>query len=121
MNEQINPSYKKLYDFIKDEYIPACRTSDGISNIPGGTDYYQFLIRNWTTTNMNADDVFTLGQSEVKRIRQEMENVMKEVGFKGDLNQFFEFIHTDPQFFRLKQTKKCWMHTVPLKQNNSHT
>ena len=102
VNEQINPSYKKLYDFIKDEYIPACRTSDGISNIPGGTDYYQFLIRNWTTTNMNADDVFTLGQSEVKRIRQEMENVMKEVGFKGDLNQFFEFIHTDPQFFPFK-------------------
>lgn len=102
VNEQINPSYKKLYDFIKNEYIPACRTTAGISAIPGGTSYYQFLIRNWTTTDMSADEVFVLGQSEVKRIREEMEAVMKTTGFEGDLDAFFNYIHTDKKFFPFK-------------------
>ncbi|MEO6167447.1 MAG: DUF885 domain-containing protein [Chitinophagales bacterium] len=98
VSDQINPSYQKLYDFIQNEYLPECRTTPGISNIPGGTDYYQHLIKYWTTTDMNADQVFELGQTEVRRIRGEMENVMKQVEFKGDLKEFFQYIHTDKKF-----------------------
>ena len=79
ITDQINPSYQKLHDFIKDEYLPVCRTTAGISNIPGGSDYYQYLIKQWTTTDMTADQVFELGQKEVNRLRGEMETVMKEV------------------------------------------
>lgn len=100
--QQVNTSYQKLYDFFKNEYIPASRTTAGISNVPGGTDYYNYLVKQWTTTNMTPDEVFELGQSEVKRIRGEMEKVMAEVGFKGDLKQFFEYLHTDKKFFPFK-------------------
>jgi uncharacterized protein (DUF885 family) len=100
--QQVNTSYQKLYDFFKNEYIPASRTTAGISNVPGGTDYYNYLVKQWTTTNMTPAEVFELGQSEVKRIRGEMEKVMAEVGFKGDLKQFFEYLHTDKQFFPFK-------------------
>lgn len=103
---QINPSYQKLHDFIKMEYLPACRTTAGIANIPGGTDYYNFLIRYWTTTDLTADQVFELGQSEVKRIRGEMEKVMQQEGFKGDLKQFFSYLHSDPKFFPYKTKKE---------------
>ncbi|MEP7128568.1 MAG: DUF885 domain-containing protein, partial [Chitinophagales bacterium] len=102
ISEQVVPSYQKLYDFIRNEYIPKSRSSAGISAIPGGAAYYQFLIKYWTTTDMNADQVFALGQSEVKRIRVEMEKVMQEVGFKGDLKQFFDYLHTDKQFLPYK-------------------
>ncbi|MBX7109192.1 MAG: DUF885 domain-containing protein [Chitinophagales bacterium] len=99
---QINPSYQKLHDFFKNEYLPKCRTTAGISAVPGGAEYYQFLIKYWTTTDMTADQVFELGQSEVKRIRTEMERVMKETGFKGDLKSFISFLHTDKQFMPFK-------------------
>lgn len=102
ITEQINPSYQKLHDFLKNEYLPKCRTTAGISAIPGGDAYYQFLIKYWTTTDMTADQVFELGQSEVKRIRSEMEKVMKETGFKGELKDFISFLHTDKQFTPFK-------------------
>ena len=95
----IIPSYQKLYNFIKDEYIPYCRTTSGISDIPGGNEYYNYLIRFWTTTNMTADEIFDLGQREVKRLRAEMEKIKDETGFKGDLKAFFTYLNTDKRFF----------------------
>jgi uncharacterized protein (DUF885 family) len=102
ISQQIIPSYRKLYEFFVKEYIPACRTTDGISAIPSGTEYYHHLIRQWTTTDMTADQIFDLGMSEVNRIGAEMNKIKNQVGFQGDLKSFFEFIRTDPQFFPFK-------------------
>lgn len=99
---QINPSYQKLHDFIKDEYIAKCRDNAGISNIPGGKDYYTYLASWWTTTDMTPDQIFDIGQKEVARIRGEMERIKDETGFKGDLKAFFNFLHTDKQFMPFK-------------------
>jgi uncharacterized protein (DUF885 family) len=48
---------------------------------------------------MNADDIHTLGLAEVARLRSEMENIKMQVGFDGTLQDFFEFVRTDPQFY----------------------
>jgi uncharacterized protein (DUF885 family) len=89
----VKPSYKKLYDFIKEEYVPNCRKSSGIHDIPEGKSYYAYLIKQWTTTEMTPDEIFELGQKEVARIRSEMEKVKEEVGFKGDLKAFFKHVN----------------------------
>ena len=99
IKEQIVPSYKKLYDFFKDEYLPKAKLTAGIFDIPQGKERYQYLIKVWTTTNMTPDEVFSLGQSEVKRIRTEMEKIMAETGFKGDLKEFFKYVNSDKKFF----------------------
>jgi uncharacterized protein (DUF885 family) len=103
IKEQIIPSYQKLYDFIKEKYIPNSRTSVGISSIPGGKEYYNHLIRSWTTTSLTADEIFELGQKEVSRLRSEMEMVMKETGYTGDIKFFFRYMNTDRQFFPYKK------------------
>jgi uncharacterized protein (DUF885 family) len=100
---KIVPAYQKMYDFVKNEYIPKCRTTAGISDIPDGKDLYRHLVRVWTTTEMTPDEIFDLGQKEVARIRSEMENVMRETNFKGTLKDFFNYIHTDKKFFPFKQ------------------
>jgi uncharacterized protein (DUF885 family) len=102
INEQINPTYKKLYDFIKNEYMPKCRESAGISNVPEGKEYYAFLAKFWTTTNLTPDEIFNIGQSEVARIKSEMQKVMNEVGYKGDSKSFFNYLHTDKKFMPFK-------------------
>lgn len=94
----INPSYDRLYLFIKNEYLSKCRDNAGISNIPGGKEYYSYLTQFWTTTTMSPDQIFETGQKEVERLRNEMEKVKTETGFKGTLKEFFHFIHTDKQF-----------------------
>ena len=99
IRERIIPSYRKLYEFIRDEYIPACRSTVGLSDLPNGGAWYRHLARHYTTTDMPPEAMFELGRTEVERIRGEMEKVQEEVGFDGSLNDFFEYVRTDKQFY----------------------
>jgi uncharacterized protein (DUF885 family) len=98
MNEVV-ASYSQLHDFIKNEYLPHCRATVGITEVPQGKEYYNYLARVWTTTDLTPDEIFEIGQQEVARLRGAMEGIMKETGFKGNLKEFFHFIHTDKKFF----------------------
>jgi uncharacterized protein (DUF885 family) len=102
INEQIIPAYKKLGDFLKNEYLPKARTSTGLDSLPGGDAYYKFLVRYWTTTNKTPDEIYNTGLAEVKRIRSLMDSVKDAVGFSGDLNAFFEYMKTDKKFMPYK-------------------
>ncbi|HEX8278028.1 MAG TPA: DUF885 domain-containing protein, partial [Segetibacter sp.] len=99
ISEKIIPSYKKLYDFIKNEYLPHTLKADGISALPGGKARYAYLVKNYTTTNKTPDEIFQIGISEVKRIKAEMEKVKAEVGFRGELKAFFDDTRTNPKLF----------------------
>ena len=102
INTYIIPSYKKLGTFLKNEYLPAARTSTGYSALPNGEKIYDYLIRYWTTTNKTADEIYNTGLAEVKRIRDEMETVKNETGFKGSLDSFFQYMKTDKKFMNYK-------------------
>ncbi len=102
IKEQIVPAYLKLHDFIKTEYLPKCRETAGISNIPYGKEYYAFLAKTWTTTDLTPDQIFAIGEKEVARLKLEMERIKDETGFKGDLKAFIEFIHTNKLFMPYK-------------------
>lgn len=95
INNKIIPTHKKLKAFIEKEYIPACRETSGIDGIPNGKEYYTYLIKRYTTTNLSADSIFNLGNSEVERISKEMEVIKNQVGFKGDLKAFLNNLRDD--------------------------
>ena len=105
IEQKIIPAYAKLHDFIRDEYIPQTRTSSGINAIPNGEDYYRMMIRLYTTTDLSPDSIFRLGESEVARIRAEMERVREDMKFPGDMDAFFQYVNEDEQFrpFRTDQ------------------
>ncbi|MEO6758745.1 MAG: DUF885 domain-containing protein, partial [Saprospiraceae bacterium] len=90
--DQIIPTFQKLHAFFEKEYLPACRESIGISEVPQGREFYAQQIKLQTTTNMTADEIFQLGESEVSRLTQEMEKVKQQVGYKGDLKSFFQYV-----------------------------
>lgn len=102
INQQINPTYKRLLSFIEKEYMPKTRETFGLSDQPNGKAEYAFLVKWWTTTNLTPDEVFEIGEKEVQRIRGEMEKIKNEVGFKGTLNEFFKHLGSDPKFFPFK-------------------
>ncbi|MDO6445345.1 DUF885 domain-containing protein [Colwellia sp. 1_MG-2023] len=99
IEDSIIPEYKKFYEFFTKEYMANCRSKVGISELAGGKDYYKYLIEFYTTTDMTADEIHQLGLDEVKRIREEMQTIIKQVGFKGDFKAFIEFLRTDEQFY----------------------
>ena len=94
ISNKIIPIHQKMADFLQKEYLPACRASSGISDIPAGAKYYNYLIKQYTTTNLTADEIFKIGQNEVERISNEMIKVKEQVGFKGDLKAFFNELRT---------------------------
>ena len=96
------PAYKRLRDFVRDEYLPKTRSTVAWSALPDGEAWYAFYAQEHTTTTMTADEIHQLGLREVKRILGEMDNVRQTVGFKGDLDAFFTFLETDPQFYFTK-------------------
>jgi len=89
---KIIPAYKKLYDFMKNEYLNNGRDSSGIDALDNGSNYYDYSIKLYTTTNMSADEIHNVGLNEVARISSEMELIKNKVGFKGDLKSFFNHV-----------------------------
>jgi uncharacterized protein (DUF885 family) len=101
---KILPALAGMRDFVKKDYLPKCRDSVGLSGNPGGDRLYAFLVESQTTTKMTPDEIHALGLSEVARIKGEMEKIRKQVGFKGDLKAFFNYLRSDPKFkFKTKE------------------
>ena len=93
------PAYRDLSRYFERTYLPASRESVGLSDLPNGSSWYEFLARNYTTTKMTPDEIHRLGLNEVKRIRDEMQLIIDDVEFDGDFQEFLTFLRTDPQFY----------------------
>ncbi|WP_034921953.1 DUF885 family protein [Erythrobacter sp. SD-21] len=96
--EEIYAVHARLRDFLRDEYYAVARDSVGLAQMKGGPALYQHLIEGTTTLPLSPDYLHDLGLSEVARIKQGMEDIKAEVGFEGTLNDFFDYVRTDPQF-----------------------
>ena len=94
ITDKIIPAYQKLRDFMAGPYYEAGREVVVMEHFQTVRNITSMLYR-FTTTDMSADEIHDLGLKEVARIRNEMKNVMKEVGFKGSLLEFFEHVRTD--------------------------
>jgi uncharacterized protein (DUF885 family) len=99
ITKEINPAYRRLHDFIRDEYLEGARTQVGWSNVPNGREWYAYLAKQSTTTDLTPDAIHEIGLKEVARIHGEMQQVKAQVGFKGDLKAFFKFLQDDPRFY----------------------
>ena len=99
IREKVIPEYQKFYDFFTGEYRPNCRKNVGITSLKGGADYYQYLIRYFTTTNMSPREIHELGLQEVKRIRAEMQAIIDMIGYEGDQKAFLRHLRTDGTFY----------------------
>jgi uncharacterized protein (DUF885 family) len=96
--EEIYAANQRMRDFLRDEYLPVARDSVGLSQMKGGAALYSQLIEQTTTLPLTADYLHNLGLSEVARIKGDLETIKKQVGFKGTLNEFFDYVRTDPKF-----------------------
>ena len=95
---QLMPAYRELRNFVNDEYLPGCRETFGLQPIPNGEALYAYNVKTATTTDMTPAQIHDIGLAEVARIHGEMEKVMAQVGFKGNLQDFFKFMDTDARF-----------------------
>ena len=96
---ELMPAYRELRAFVADEYMPATRHSSGMAALPNGEAWYAYNARSSTTTDLTPAQIHQIGLDEVERIHGLIQTeVMDKVGFEGSLQEFFEFMKTDPRF-----------------------
>ncbi|MBW8851920.1 MAG: DUF885 family protein [Xanthomonadales bacterium] len=96
--QEIMPAFKRMRAFIATDYLPACRDSAGMGDLPDGKAWYAFNAYQSMSIRRSPEEVHRIGLAEVARIHGEMRKVMAQVGFKGTLQEFFHVLNTDKKF-----------------------
>jgi uncharacterized protein (DUF885 family) len=99
IREDVVPAYRAFLEFMTRDYMPRARVTVGAGDMEGGKEYYAFLVRHFTTLDRTPEQIHALGLEEVKRIRAEMEEVIRKTGFAGTFADFLKFLRTDPRFY----------------------
>jgi uncharacterized protein (DUF885 family) len=94
----VYPALQRMRDFLANEYLAHAREGFGLMYMKGGDQYYRYLIEGTTTEPLDPAQVHQLGLSEVARITKGFEDVQRQVGFKGSLHEFFDYMRTSPKF-----------------------
>ena len=95
---RIMPAYRALRGFIATEYLPACRDTAGLAALPNGAAWYAYDVRQSTTSDLTPAQIHQTGLDEVARLQGEIQNVAKQVKFRGNLPKFYKFMQTDKRF-----------------------
>ena len=99
ITQAVVPAHQALLQFLKKDYIPKARTRLDAFSLPDGQAYYQAQIREYTTLDLPPAQIHQIGLDAVAQIRAQMQQVMQDVHFQGDLPAFLHFLRTDPQFY----------------------
>lgn len=99
IENKVLPSYKRVADFVGGEYLAAARDTVGLYALPDGPEWYAYNVKRVTTTDLAPDEIHQIGLDEVARIHDEIRGVMTEIGFEGDLKDFFDYVNSDEQFY----------------------
>jgi len=99
IRDKVQPVYRELLAFMRNEYIPGARTTLAAEAMPDGKAWYREQIRDYTTLDMDPAAIHALGVREVASLHQQMIDVMKQTGWTGDFPSFLHFLRTDPQFY----------------------
>ena len=99
IRDKVVPAHQALLTFLRKDYIPGAAKSIAAYDLPDGKAFYQSQIREYTTLDLTPDQIHQIGLDEVAKIQGEMRAIITEVGFKGDIQAFNNFLRTDPQFY----------------------
>ncbi|WP_111672362.1 DUF885 domain-containing protein [Algoriphagus litoralis] len=99
LQNEFKPAYENLIAWLESELPYLEESPTGVSRHEMGNALYAHRLKASTTTSLTAEEIHQIGLNEVKRIQQEMLAIKDQVGFEGDLQEFFKFVNSDPQFF----------------------
>jgi uncharacterized protein (DUF885 family) len=95
--EEMFPALRRLAGFVRSDYLPKARTTDGFGALPDGERMYRFAVRSETTTDRTPDEIHALGLSEVKRIQASYLAAARKAGFSGKASEASDWLHTRPE------------------------
>jgi prolyl oligopeptidase len=99
IRDRVVPAFREFLTFFEREYLPNCFDGIGAWRLPRGDDYYAYRAQSFTTTRLTPREIHDIGKQEVARLRAAMEEILREVKFTGDLQEFFAHLRQAPEFY----------------------
>jgi uncharacterized protein (DUF885 family) len=99
--EGIRPAFQRYRDALEREILPAARDGRdvGLSAVPGGRDFYDRLIKYYTSLSLPAEEIHRFGLDEIARLRAEMRELGEKALGTGDLASIQARLRTDKSLF----------------------
>lgn len=98
IEQEVHPAYRQLSTYLQNSLEHALE-GDGVGSLPEGLVYYEFLLRNHTTTDLSAAEVHQLGLDEVARLTEELRAVLVELNLPAETpGKTLAQLMADPQF-----------------------
>ena len=110
LGEEIFPAIRKLAAFVRNEYVPQARKSDGFGALPGGERMYRYAVRHETTTDRTPQEIHELGLKEVKRIQARFLAAGRQAGFQGRPSEFRAWLRERPSNYPFKSPDEVIAH-----------
>ena len=98
IHDTVQPAYRELLKFMREEYLPSTRTTLAAYDLPDGQAFYRAKISEFVTLAREPAAIHEFGEQEVARLHKQMLEVMKESGYTGEFPAFLRFLKSDPQF-----------------------
>jgi uncharacterized protein (DUF885 family) len=98
VGKKLQPAYRRLHDFLHEEYLPRARASISLAALPNGTAWYEWRVRQATGTRLTPAQAHAESLAEVQRLRARLADLAAQSGFEGNLPGFTAFITQDPRF-----------------------
>jgi uncharacterized protein (DUF885 family) len=98
LRTKVLPAYRRLHDYLAQQYLPQARDTAGWSNLPAGDLWYAHLVRYYTSLELTPVEVHEIGLREVARLRTRLAMLQGPLGIAGDPRTAFDAMRADPQF-----------------------
>jgi uncharacterized protein (DUF885 family) len=96
---RVAPAVKSLTTDLTADYASKAPDSVGLSQYPGGKEFYRVLVRRSTTLDVSPEDIHKTGLAGIAQLNEELDGVRRRVGFAGSLVEFRKHLKTAPRFF----------------------
>ncbi len=99
VTQEVVPAFNGVAEYLGGAYRSGAPAGVGLSQYPGGREYYQHLILAYTTLTTTPEALHARGLTEVGRLNAELNGIRAQVGFSGTLAEFKRYLAHDPRFF----------------------
>lgn len=105
LRTRVLPAYRRLHDYLAQEYLPKARDTVAWSDLPGGDAWYAYLARYHTGTDLTPDELHDLGLAEVARLRAQVVVLQPALGLTGDVRSTLQAMRSDTRHYVTEPTE----------------
>lgn len=97
----VYPAYQKLQHYFNN-LLGIVHANHGVWALPQGDEYYAYMLKQHTTTQLSADEIHALGLQEMRKIQQAMRVLLAEYGMADankDVGTLMQELSHNPEFY----------------------